>query len=116
MRMLFNRFKRMFVALILASMQIVPFMTTGLQKAAAADTGFLTSTSTHSPNNWDTNTVGNIQTSNDQYVSDNDGDFQGYSSFNIPSITSGSTIDGIEVRAEAKSSDTSGCKLGISLS
>ncbi len=47
------------------------------------DSGFEVPTSIHSPNDWDTRTVGNIQTSNDSYVNDNDEDQQGYSHFRI---------------------------------
>lgn len=109
-------FKYSVVALAFATAQVAavasPFMA---RTAEAASTPWSTPTAIHSPNNWDVNTVANVQSSNDTYVTDNDGDEQGYS-FNLPAITAGSTIDGIEVRAEAKSTDTSGCRLGVSLS
>jgi hypothetical protein len=82
-----------------------------------SDTSFKFPTATHTPNNWDTNTVANVQSSNNSYILDNDEtDEQGYSSFNFPSIPVGSTVNGIEVSIEAKSTDTSGCSIFGSLS
>lgn len=86
----------------------------------AADTGYKTPTfaSTDSDyNDWDVNTVSNVQTSNNSYASDNDeSDQQGYEDFNFGAIPNGSVIKGITVKVEAKSSDTSGCELQVSLS
>lgn len=91
---------------------VSPFMTSAVN---AADTGWNTPTAIHLPNNWDTNAVANAQTSNNVYVSDNDGSEQGYS-FSPPAVPAGATINGVEVSAEAKSSDNSGCRLAVALS
>jgi fimbrial isopeptide formation D2 family protein len=111
-----NRSKWVLIALVFLIAQIIPIIQfNGV--ANAADTGTpKTPGATNSPNNWDTNTVGNIQSSNDSYVSDNDGDEQGYTSFNLPVIPAGSSIDGIAVNIEAKSSDRNGCRVGVALS
>ncbi len=90
-----------------------PFMPAA--QASAADTGWYTPTATHAPNNWDVSTVTNAQTSDDTYISEAGGQEQGYS-FNLPAISASATINGIEVSAEAKSTDSSGCRLGVSLS
>ena len=79
------------------------------------DSGFEVPTSIHSPNDWDTRTVGNIQTSNDSYVNDNDEDQQGYSSFGF-GIPTSAIINGLEVQIETRSSDPSGCQVGVNLS
>lgn len=83
---------------------------------SALDTGWVTPTALHAPNDWDVNTVANVQTSNNTYATEAGGQTQGYSAFSLPAIAAGSTIDGIEVRVEAHSSDSSGCRLGIALS
>ncbi len=78
--------------------------------------GQRTPAATHTPNNWDTNAVGNVQSSNNIYASDGgDGDQQGYSNFGF-SVPANATITGIDVAAEAKSSDTSGCEFRATLS
>lgn len=81
-----------------------------------SDTGSGTPTTTHLPNNWDTNTVVNVQTSDALYITDNDEDEQGYSNFNLAAIPAGSTIDGVEIKVEAKASIASGCQLQTRLS
>lgn len=103
----------LFLATYTISM-VAPFIP--VQTASALDTGWVTPGAAVSPNNWDVSTVANVQASDDTYISENDGQMQGYSSFGLPSITSGSTINGIEVKVEAKSTDTSGCRLGVALS
>jgi len=81
----------------------------------AFDTDYKTPSRTYTPNDWDTNTVSNIQTSNNQYASDNDqNDQQGYSDFGF-NIPSNAIIDGIEVQMEARATD-SGCQVGVNLS
>lgn len=104
------------VAVAFMAAQVVavvsPFMTATVN---AADTGWNTPSAVHTPNNWDTNTVANVQTSNDVYIDENDGQEQGYS-FGLPAIDSSAVIDGIEVSAEAKSTDNNGCRLGVALS
>lgn len=100
------------------SMIVVVFGPIAPSIAFAADTGLVSPTATHLPNEWDVNTVANVQSSNDVYASDNDqfDDTQGYASFNFPTIPAGSTINGIEVRLEARSTDPSGCSINASLS
>src|SRR3989338_2132147 len=87
--------------------------------AMAVDTGFkipTTASTNNGHNDWDTNTVANAQTSNDVYISDNDeGDEQGYEDFSFV-IPADSTINGVEVIFEAKSTDTSGCQIETALS
>jgi hypothetical protein len=113
---LFNRSKWIFVALVLVLAQLAPIVSFS-NVAKADDTGFKTPTSTHSPNEWDTNTVANIQSSDNVYISDNDDDDeQGYSNFNFGSIPANAVIDGIEAKIEAKSTDNNGCSIQIRLS
>lgn len=81
-----------------------------------SDTSYKTPTATHSPNDWDDNSVAKVQSSNDTYATDNDEDEQGYGNFDFPTIPAGSTINGIEVKIEAKSSDPIGCRLETNLS
>jgi hypothetical protein len=81
----------------------------------STDSGLRTPSATHTPNNWDINTVANVQTSNNTYASDNDNDDQGYASFGF-SLPSNALVTGIQVLAEAKSSDPSGCELETALS
>ena len=115
-----KRAKRALLALLLASTQLVSLVSVGIQNASAADTGFLTPTSTHGDNSsnsaWDVNTPSLVQASDNQYATDDDEDQQDWSNFNIPTIPNGSIIDGIEVNIEAKSSDSSGCRLEVNLS
>ena len=84
-----------------------------------ADTGYQLPTDTHSPNEWGEGSLGdasNALTDNGQYAQDDDeGNEQGYQDFGF-SIPAGSTIRGISVKAEAKSSDVSGCVLQMKLS
>ncbi|MBP6962624.1 hypothetical protein KBB49_03750, partial [Candidatus Saccharibacteria bacterium] len=112
---------RIFASLVLMTAQMTPFFVFSGAKASALDTGFKVPTSTHTPNDWDVNTVANVQTSNDVpvvlYASDNDGQEQGYSNFNFPAIPANSTIDGVEVVVEAKSTDSGNdCQVRVNLS
>lgn len=80
-----------------------------------ADTSYKSPTSTHSPNDW--SHANRAYSSNDSYATSNDeGKEQGYDDFNFPSIPSGSTINGIEVKIEAKSTDVTGCSVFAQLS
>ncbi|OGJ67950.1 hypothetical protein A3J34_02715 [Candidatus Peribacteria bacterium RIFCSPLOWO2_02_FULL_51_10] len=83
------------------------------------DSGFVSPSATAAPNDWGEDALGdasNAFTSDGLYAEDNDsGGDQKYITFNIPAIPTGATIDGIEVTAEAKSTDSSGCKLGVTL-
>ena len=84
----------------------------------AGNSGLKAPGSAHTPNNWSTSAVGNIQTSNNVYASTNNtgtSGEQGYSNFSL-AIPTTATITGVEVVAEAKSSDSSGCRIGAELS
>ena len=99
------------VSFIVAPVGFAPFFAW-----AMSDTGFLSSSAIHSPNEW-TN-PGNAFSSNDIYATGYDHplyDEQGYDDFNL-SIPSGSSINGIEVKVEAKSADTDGCRFEVDLS
>ena len=81
----------------------------------AADTSLQSPTTAGNPNTW-TN-PGNAFASDDTYATNStEEQEQGYASFNFPSIPSGSVINGIEVKIEAKSSDANGCRLETRLS
>lgn len=87
--------------------------------ANAADSGFQSPTATHTINGWVNAT--NAFSDNDQYaVSGSFGtgtagtNVQGYASFGF--APTGVPIQGIEVQAAAKTTDTSGCELQVSLS
>ncbi|MCA9327082.1 VWA domain-containing protein [Candidatus Saccharibacteria bacterium] len=97
---------------------VIPFVP--VATTSALDTGWSTPTATHAPNNWDVNTVANAQTSNNVYISESNnqnqaGEEQGYS-FNIPALPANAVINGVQVTAEAKSTDNNGCRLGVALS
>lgn len=92
---------------------VVPFMPAA--GASALDTGWQTPTATHAPNNWGTTTFANIQTSDNNYHTGTAGKDQGYS-FSLPALAANAVINGIEVSAEAKSTDNTGCQLGVALS
>ena len=78
------------------------------------DTGLKSPTATRSPQNWANPT--NAFSSNNAYTTSNvEAQEQGYSNFGF-GISAGSTIVGIQVQAEAKSSDSSGCELQTMLS
>jgi uncharacterized protein YegL len=115
-----NRSKWVLLALVFLIAQIIPIIQfNGVVNAA--DTGDpKTPSAVNSPDNWspsnDATNISNISTSNDNYVSDDDGDEQGYTSFNLPTISAGSTINGIAVNIEAKSTANNGCRVGVALS
>ena len=115
----YTNFKRRFangslVATFIATQFIATFVLFMPAVANAADTGFKTPTSTHSPNDWDVSTVSYVQANDSDSASDNDGDSQGYSGFNF-GVPANATINGIEVHTIARSSDPSGCKLRVNL-
>ena len=85
------------------------FFITNPALAGALTSASIVPTTTAAPNNWNTNTVANIQTSNNVYVSEVGGGSQGYSGFDF-SIPAGSVIDGIEITVEAKSSTGVACR------
>lgn len=109
--------KRLFLAMIfsfsLATVYLSPLFTTSVR---AADSGYKIPSAMHAPNQWDVNSVSNVQASDDAYAIDNDnGDVQGYSHFNFPVIPAGSTIDGVEVFIEMSSNDID-CVWGVGIS
>ena len=108
------RGRYLLAGLLILAVQFMPLSSFWQNTASAADSGYKTPSATHTPNNWDVNTIGNIQTSNDQYVSETGGSEQGYSNFGF-NIPAGSIIEGIEVQTEAKSTDKD-CRLGLALS
>lgn len=70
-------------------------------------------TATAAPSGWSNANLG--FTYNNQRATNNTGASQGYGTFGL-SVPSGTNVLGIEVRVEANSSDSSGCRLGMSLS
>lgn len=98
--------------------QISPFFIGA--KVAYADTSSVkVPTSTHLPNNWDVNSVANVQVSSDAlYATENDGSEQGYSGFDFSEIPAGSTVNGIEVHTSAGRDGglTNACQLGVAVS
>ena len=84
------------------------------QTALAADTGFLSPTATHTPNGW-TNGANGLTSDNAYATTNSESAEQGYGTFGF-GVPGGSSIQGIEVIAEANSSDSSGCQLEVALS
>ena len=71
-------------------------------------------TNTAAPNTWTNATDG--LTNNTQYATTgNTLSMQGYRDFGL-NVPGADTVDGIEIRLDAKSSDSAGCRLGVSLS
>lgn len=70
------------------------------------------------PNDWDVNTVANVQADDFDYATESGGQQQGYSGFDFSTIPAGSTIDGIAVNtlAARTGSLTNGCQLQIAVS
>jgi hypothetical protein len=81
--------------------------------ALAADTGAKAASATTSPNGW-TNPANAYASDNVYATARGDNIDQGYTGFGID-LPAGSIIDGIQVNAEAKSSDNSGCELQVAL-
>ena len=111
-----QRHTPLFVVMGLVFIVAIGVYVYAINSVEAANTGFVSPTSTRTPNNW--HDASDAFSSNNNYA-DNaaNGDEQGYKNFHIPAITAGSTINGIEVLADAKSNDNGGdCKLGIRLS
>jgi hypothetical protein len=77
-------------------------------------TGPRVPTSTASPNNW--SSAGNGLTNNSQYATAaSTASLQGYRDLGL-AVPGSDTVGGIEVRVDARSSDSIGCRLGVSLS
>lgn len=87
----------------------------GTTVTTPADTGWLAPTATASPSNW--TSAQNAFASDDVYATKNSTTkpYQAYRNFGF-SFPGGATITGIEVEVEARSSDPSGCRLGVELS
>ena len=69
---------------------------------------------TEAPNGWASPTWA-FADGGATFANDNQGDSQGYDNFGI-SIPAGSIISGIQVRVDARATDTAGCAIGVSLS
>jgi Flp pilus assembly protein TadG len=80
----------------------------------ATNTGDRAATITHSPNGW-TSPNGALADGGSTHANNATGAQQGYGNFGF-SVPAGSTISGIEVRVKARSTDTSGCSIGVQLS
>ena len=81
---------------------------------APGNTGARAATATPTPTGW-SNASSAFADGGSTHASNNNGGQQGYGNFGF-SIPAGSTIDGIEVRVKARSSDSSGCQIGVDLS
>jgi len=106
-----KRTKWALIALVFIFTQFIPVINlSGIAEAATLDTGFKTPTSNNGDSSWDTNTVTLVQNSDNSYASENDeSQEQDWAGFDFSSIPAGSTINGIEVKIEAKATDSSGC-------
>ena len=82
---------------------------------APGNTGARAAGATAVPNDW-SDAIGALVDNGSPFANDDDGQSQGYINFSFPTIPSGSTIDGIEVRVKARSTDTTGCQIGVDLS
>lgn len=80
----------------------------------ATNTGNRAPTGTTSPNNW-TTPNGALVDGGSTHANNATGAQQGYGNFGF-SIPSGSTIAGISVRVDARSTDNTGCAIGVALS
>jgi len=86
----------------------------GVDQPVPAQYGPLSPTASHSPNGW-TNPA-NAYTSNNGYATSSTTNAQqGWSSFGIPSLPGGATVDGIQVQIEAHSSPAN-CRISVALS
>ena len=118
----YTNFKRRFAngslaATFIATQFIATFVLFMPAVANAIDTGFKVPSSTHTPSNWTTNTVANVQTNDSTYAStavSSSGVDQGYSDFSL-GVPANAVIRGITVRAIAKSADDD-CTLRVALS
>jgi hypothetical protein len=81
---------------------------------APGNTGARAATATDAPNGWGS-ASGAFADGGSTHANDDDGEQQGYRNFGF-TIPTGSTIDGIEVRVKASSTDSSGCQIGVELS
>lgn len=119
LKSLSRKLSRVSLSLILLAAQMMPFFAI-TPRASALDTGFKVPTSTNGDNDdassWDNNAVSSVQASDNVYASDDDeDDEQDWAGFGF-AIPSGSIIDGIEVKVEAKSTDSTGCEMMVRLS
>src|SRR5690606_11942160 len=85
------------------------------QFASAAETGFLSPSS--NSGNWSNGS--NAYSADGSVASDDDGDTHSYWGFSFTGpnqIPSGATIQGIQVNLRARSTDSSGCAIGVRIS
>jgi len=105
------------IAVIAATLAGVAVQNSDLAKAAPVSTPYVVTTTQVAPNDWAN--ASNAGADDGNYATDDDGESQGYAGFlftDLSEIPSGHTILGIRVRAEARSTDNSGCRLGVRLS
>ena len=98
-----------------ASSAAVPFMVARSAHAQSYDTGWKIPTVAQSPAGWTNSAATTVQADDNNYTTNNTGATQGYGSFNF-GIPNGAQINGIAVSTNAKSTDSSGCRLSVRLS
>lgn len=86
-----------------------------MMPGTSANTGPRAPTATHLPNDW-ANATGALALGGSLPANDDDGEFQGYDNFGFPTIPANATITGIQVRVDPRSTDPTGCSIGVSLS
>ncbi len=82
--------------------------------ATPTDTGERSATVTAAPNGW-TTPNGALADGGSTHANNNTGASQAYANFGI-TLPAGSIVRGIEVRVDARSTDSAGCAIGVSLS
>ena len=82
--------------------------------SSPTNTGEFTPSATHAPNGW-TTPNGAFFDGGSTHANNATGAQQGYGTFGM-TIPAGSSIAGVEVRLKARSTDTSGCSIGVQLS
>ena len=83
-------------------------------RGSSASVGPSAPTANDTPNNW-SNANGAFADGGSSHANNNTGARQGYRTFGL-SVPAGSTIDGIEVSVKARSTDSTGCAIGVDLS
>ena len=85
-----------------------------LVTGSVTDTGERAATTAVAPNGW-TTPNGAYASGGSTHANNATGASQGYGNFGI-TVPAGSVIRGIEVRVDARSTDSAGCAIGVSLS
>ena len=107
-----HRGSALFTASSLAASLLLSSVIAGT--ALAADTAAKAPTATQAPNEW-TNPSRAFANDGSYATETTDADEQGYGGFGF-NVPTGSIIDGITVKIEAKSTDSDGCDLEVALS